>query len=377
MWGRAAYGTRPQATASFVDAASRFGITTVGTLLAVPADLEVAEDLLKNDELPIRMVVEALGPNVEARKALETYAREGKSPNVDRLRIGPPTYPLDGSMLSGRAALFQAYADAPWTSGALSMAPGTFQDLVKGWASGKEGVVLDASGSLAVHMVIDASERSREADPSPVPGQARPLLRVDGVDLVEGDDRSRLALLAKSGWVVSLQPTRLPYRAYMAHAIGEERMKEALPYRSLVDAGVTVAINSNWPMSAQTFQPTQILKWAVSGGEGRSQEALSMEQALKAYTAGAAGALGLSDRLGSIEVGKQADLVVLDRNPLEMASSPELLPGVPVRMTIASGTVVFEERKTAAGPAPEKAAVAMAGKRPASSSVPPPPASRD
>src|SRR5262249_11691010 len=152
VWSQIPYETRRQATASFVDAASRFGITTVGSLLAVPADLEVAEDLLKNDELPIRIVVEALGPNVEARQALESYARDGKSPNAERLQVGPAVYPLDGSMLSGRAALFQAYKDAPWTSGALSMAPGAFQELVKNWATGKESMVLDASGSLAVHM---------------------------------------------------------------------------------------------------------------------------------------------------------------------------------------------------------------------------------
>src|SRR5262249_50726514 len=101
VWSQIPYETRRQATASFVDAASRFGITTVGSLLAVPADLEVAEDLLKNDELPIRIVVEALGPNVEARQALESYARDGKSPNAERLQVGPAVYPLDGSMLSG------------------------------------------------------------------------------------------------------------------------------------------------------------------------------------------------------------------------------------------------------------------------------------
>jgi len=249
-------------------------------------------------------------------------------------------------MFTGKAALFQAYKDAPWTSGSLSMSPDKIQDLVTSWASGAEGMVLDASGSLAVHLLIDASERSKESISGATP--ARPLLRVDGLDLVEGSDRARLSRLAESGWVVSVQPTRFPYRMYLAKAIGEDRMKQALPYRSLVDAGVKVAINSNWPMSAQTFQPTQVMKWAVTRSGLQQEEALSMEQALRAYTADAASALGLSDRLGSIEVGKKADLVVLDRNPLEMTATPEALPEIAVRMTVASGTVVFEERKTAA-----------------------------
>jgi cytosine/adenosine deaminase-related metal-dependent hydrolase len=94
----------------------------------------------------------------------------------------------------------------------------------------------------------------------------------------------------------------------------------------------------------------------------RTEEGLTIEQALRAYTADAAKALGIADRIGSIEVGKNADLVVLDRNPLEMTATPEALPDVPVRMTIASGTVVFEDRKTASMAPVAKGTIAVAGK---------------
>jgi predicted amidohydrolase YtcJ len=208
-------------------------------------------------------------------------------------------------------------------------------------------VVLDASGSLAVHLVVlDASEQTKAS--SGGSGEAKRVLRINGLELLEGADRARLPLLAESGLVVSLQPTLFPYRIYLANALGDERMKQAMPYRSLVDAGITVAINSNWPMSAATFQPTQVLRWAVTRTGWRPEEALSMEQALCAYTAGAARALGLGDQVGSIEAGKKADLVVLDRNPLELAATPDALPAVSVRMTVASGNVVFEERSVTA-----------------------------
>jgi len=360
LWGQISPELRRQATASFMDAAGRFGITTVATPLALAADLQTAEDLLKDGELPIRVVAQALGANEEARAALESYARERKSPNADRLQVGPPIYPVDGSMLSGKAALFQAYKNAPWTSGSLSMSPDRIDAVLKESASGSEGAVLDASGSLAVHLLIDASQQYKASGAAT--GTPAPVFRVDGLDLVEGSDRGRLGLLAQSGWIVSLQPTRFPYRVYLAKAIGDERMKEALPYRSLVDAGVKVAINSNWPMSAMTFQPTQVMKWAVTRSGWRKEEGLSVEQALRAYTTNAAGALGLSAEVGSIEAGKKADLVILDRNPLDLESTPDALPDVAVRMTIASGSVVFEERKTAAAAPAGKTTVVATGK---------------
>jgi predicted amidohydrolase YtcJ len=370
VWGQLPAETRRQATVSFLDAAARFGITTVGTPLATLADLETAESLLKDREMQVRVVAEALGPNKEARNALDAYSREKKSPDADRLQVGPPMYPLDGTLISGKAALFQGYQDAPWTSGSLAMSPEEIQGRVKEWASGKQSVVLDASGSLAVHLVVlDASEQAKASaagagatgsSTAAAAGEAKPVLRINGLEMMEGADRARLPQLADPRIVVSLQPTIFPYRMYLANALGDERMKQALPYRSLVDAGVNVAISSNWPMSAATFQPTRVLHWAVTRTGWHPEEALSMEQALRAYTAGAARALGLESQIGSIEAGKKADLVVLDRNPLSLASTPDELPNVAVRMTVASGSVIFEERKVASS-APRQQAPSSPG----------------
>src|SRR5262249_29368599 len=98
VWSQVPPELRRQAMASFLDAASRFGITTVGTPLAVGADLETAEALLKDHELPIRVVAQALGPNAEARQALDSYAK--KAPSSDQVQVGPPVYQVDGSMFS-------------------------------------------------------------------------------------------------------------------------------------------------------------------------------------------------------------------------------------------------------------------------------------
>jgi hypothetical protein len=190
--------------------------------------------------------------------------------------------------------------------------------------------------------MLDAAEHAvREQIPAPA---TRPLLRVDGLELVSASDKARLPLLAKAGVVVTLQPTLFPYRIFMANALGDARMQQALPYKSLVEAGIPVALSSDWPMSSQTFQPTQIMEWAITRTGWRAEEGLSREQALKGCTTDAAKALGLESRLGSIEAGKKADLVVLDRDPLDPAVPTDALSDIAVRMTIRGGEVVYENR---------------------------------
>ena len=342
VWGLLPETARRAATVRFFETASRFGITTVGSTLAVPADLLMDEGLLKLGEMPVRVVAGAFGPNEEARRALEDYRSKGRSPDRDRLMVGPALYPLDGSPIGWGAALFQAYEGAPWTSGTLTMPPEDVDRRIASWAAGRDSLVLEASGSLAVHMILDATERA------PRTGERPSLLRADGLQIIAAPDRDRLVRLAERGVVVSLQPTLFPYRVFIEEAIGKERMKDALPYRSLVEAGIPVAINSDWPMAAQTFQPLQIIEWAVTRTGWRPEEALTVEQSLRAYTADAARAIGIEDRVGSIEAGKKADLVVLDRNPMRAALATDSISGIPVRMTLSGGSVVFEDRRAAA-----------------------------
>src|SRR5262249_16217157 len=146
--------------------------------------------------------------------------------------------------------------------------------------------------------------------------------------------------------IASLQPTRFPFRLFLQSSIGEEQMSQAMPYRSLVDAGVPVAISSDWPMTAQTFKPTQLLEWSVTRAGWHPEEGLTVAQALRAYPRDAGRAIGMLDTVGTIEAGKRADMVVLDSNPLDMAQTPERLSEIAVRLTLSDGSVEFEDRPT-------------------------------
>ncbi|WP_162958841.1 amidohydrolase [Nocardia yunnanensis] len=92
-----------------------------------------------------------------------------------------------------------------------------------------------------------------------------------------------------------------------------------MPLRTLIDAGVILAGSSDYPSADYRVLPAvqAAVTRTVAGGEQYApQEAITTEQALRAYTMGSATALAVADTVGSITVGKQADLVILDTNPL-------------------------------------------------------------
>ncbi len=345
IWALLPEEVRRDATVRFLDAAGRFGITTIGDPLMVPADLALDESLLRDKALPVRIVAGTLREDAASNAAFDDYRKGKRSPDPERLSVGPSLQILDGSLLGWGAALFQVYRDSAWTSGFMTMPPERIARLLADDA-GDGGFLVEASGGLAVHLFLDAFDR--------LPAASRPamLLRADGLQLVAPADRERLAGASKRGLIVSLQPTRFPYRLYIQDSLGAERAKEAMPYQALLHAGMTLAINSDWPMTAQTFQPTQIVEWSVTRAGFGAEEALSIPQALRAYTADAARALGLQDKVGSIEAGKKADFVVLDSNPIDLDSAPDRISDIRVRMTFSSGALVFEDRRVADGPHP-------------------------
>ena len=349
VWALQPETARRDAMQRFEETAVRFGITTVGSPMMVPADLLTAESLISEGRMPVRLVAGALAANTDARAAFDDYRAAGKSPNADRLSIGRSLYQLDGTVLGWGAAQFQAYKDSGWTSGQLAMPPDAIDRLVRGATTAQtSGVTVDATGNLAVHVLFDALEKDPAAQ-----------IRADGLQVMTPGDRERLPRIAKTGLIVSLQPTRFPFRLFLQASLGEEQMAQALPYRALIDAGLPVAINSDWPMVAQTFKPVQLIEWSVTRAGWRAEEGLTVPQALRAYTSDAARALGLQDVIGSIEVGKKADLVVFDRDPLELAATPDQLSELAVRLTIAGGSIEFEDRPSARATA---AASGTAGK---------------
>jgi predicted amidohydrolase YtcJ len=203
-------------------------------------------------------------------------------------------------------------------------------------------VHLHTIGDRAVRESLDAIEAARGAN-----GVRDARHHLAHVQLVHPDDQPRFAEL---GVVANAQPYWAASSRYVDELtlpfIGEERARYHYPFASLVDAGARLAFGSDWTVS--TANPLPQIEVAVTRVQHPSrdtepllpEEALDLETALAAFTRGSAYVNFLEDETGSLEPGKLADLVVLDRDLFDRGAGP--IGEARVLLTLVEGEPVYD-----------------------------------
>lgn len=255
----------------------------------------------------------------------------------DKLRMNGVKLYLDGALGSRGARLKAPYADDPGNSG-LSLLDGTqLRNLMSRAAIDRFQVAVHAIGDAANAEVLDAIEELSET----YGGDRR--WRIEHAQVVDPVDIPRFAA---HGTIASMQPVHQTSDRLMAEArLGPERLAGAYAWRSLMEAGVPLAFGSDAPVEAPN--PLEGLAVAISRtdaegqpfGGWRPEEAVSREQALAAYTAGAAYAGFAEGRFGRLAVGERADFLVLDRDPL--TAGPDEMRSIRVLQTWVGGQRVW------------------------------------
>jgi len=250
----------------------------------------------------------------------------------DRLSIGPLKLWTDGGMMARTAALTEPY---------LTGGSGQLQDdselmaavILDGHAAGWQ-LAVHAIGDRAIDFALDSIEEAQRRLP-----RADARHRIEHCGLVRPDQLDRIAEL---GVVPVIQPTFLAdngddYAAIM----GPERAPWLYRGRAFLDRGITVAGSSDRPVSdGAPLRAMQFMveRTAASGLAVGPDEAVSAEEALTAYTLGAAYACRLEHLLGSIAPGKLADFAVVADDPRSVA--PSRIGAVEVLATILDGEFV-------------------------------------
>jgi predicted amidohydrolase YtcJ len=239
----------------------------------------------------------------------------------DHLRLDGVKLYADGALGSRGALLKAPYADAPGQTG-LAITPKTaLKNMMSRAALDHFQVAVHAIGDKANAEVLDAIEAMAPT----YPGDRR--WRIEHAQILDPADLPRFA---KLGVVASMQPVHQSSDRLMAEArLGPARLKGAYAWKSLSDTGAKLAFGSDAPVEAS--DPFAGIATAISrtGPDGQpfggwqAQERVSREQALAAYTAGAAWAGFAEGRFGRIAVGERADFVLVDRDVM-LASPSEI-----------------------------------------------------
>jgi predicted amidohydrolase YtcJ len=173
---------------------------------------------------------------------------------------------------------------------------------------------------------------------------------------------------AKLSVIASMQPYHtIDDGRWAERFIGPERSETTYAFRSLLDTGARLAFGSDWYVAPPT--PMEGIYAAVTRRtlDGKHPDGwipnqkISVEEALRAYTIDAAYAAFDESRIGSIEPGKLADLVVLDRNLFDIPA--EELNTVPINTTIVGGKVVYRKSATTSSDGAGKSAAAAVGSK--------------
>lgn len=276
-----------------------------------PRSLAAWQLLRERGQLGLRVVKQIQGPYL--KQALELGLRSGFGD--DWLRLGSVKVFMDGALGTRTAAMFAPYEGEPANAGMALMDKEELFELATRAAAGGLAMTVHAIGDKANHDVLDVYEMLRRAEP----GGGAPLRhRIEHVQLLHPDDYARLGRL---NVIASMQPLHATSDMLMADRYWGRRCAGAYAWRTQLQAGVVLAFGSDCPV--ENFNPFWGIHAAVSrrradGSPGPggwySEQRLSVEEAVRGFTLGAAYAGLMENWLGSLAPGKLADLIVIDRD---------------------------------------------------------------
>ena len=279
----------------------------------------------------------AVTPISQWERLRDTVASRGKGD--DWIRIGGLKGFVDGSLGSHTAAMLAPFTDSPADSGFLV---NTEADLYSWTANAdKSGLQLmvHAIGDRAIRTQLDIFERVQKEN-----GAKDRRFRIEHAQHIAPVDIPRFA---KLGVIPSVQPYHaIDDGRWADKVIGAERSRTTYAFRSLIESGARVAFGSDWFVAPPS--PLEGIYAAVTrrtiddkNPDGWvPEEKITVEQALRAYTIDAAYSSFDEAIKGSIERGKLADLVIIDRD-LTKIPAPSIRDAK-VLKTIVGGRVVFE-----------------------------------
>ena len=281
---------------------ARAGVTEVHDMDVAPQTVGITRELAESARLAVRVQSFVSAQNNEWVDANLLPA------GGERQRTAGVKMYADGALGSRGAALISNYEDAPHRGSVLLTTEQMEQKVLQAAQAGWWSIAIHAIGDAAVRNALDAYERVRQH-----PEGTDVILRIEHAQHVNVADVPRFAELHV---IASVQPTHAESDAQMASSrIGEHRLQDAYRWKSLLDSGAQMCFGTDAPIESESALRTidvAINGYAVPGRGHQRSECVSLEQALNSVISSAHASAGVDFRRGSLAIGMDADLVVLD-----------------------------------------------------------------
>ena len=303
---------------------------------------DLFDELRKNGELTARFYISyfldppGLTPEIRSslEKARATY-------HDDWLSAGVVKTMLDGVVESHTAAMLTPYADNPAIKGKTFWEPAQYQVTVTELDKNGYQIFTHAIGDGAVRLALDSYKNMSATNGT---HDSRP--RIEHIETITAEDIPRFG---KEGVIPSMQPLHAypdadTLEVWLKNA-GTQREPLAFAWHSIAQDGGRLAFGSDWPVvtinpwpGVQTALTRQTADGKPAGGFVPAQS-ITLEQTIEAYTMGVAYAGKREKTEGSIENGKLADVIVVDRDLFNV--NPHTIDQTKVLLTMVGGKVVY------------------------------------
>jgi predicted amidohydrolase YtcJ len=327
------------------------GITGVHEMGIDDATAAVYERLARADRLPLRVYAYLAGDPGNLERV-----RVAPAPPVGRFALRGVKYFADGALGSRGARLYRDYDDDPTNRGLWVTAPDQLALAIDAAVSGGWQTAIHAIGDAAIGSVLDAylvAQKKHEGDRR---------LRIEHVQVIEMEDVPRLV---ESRAIASMQPTHATSdMTWAGQRVGDNRLRLAYAWRTMLDKGVPLAFGSDFPV--EDVRPILGIYAAVTRQDAEGKPAdgwqprqrISLDEAIAAFTRGAAYAEHAEHVRGMIAVGRDADVTVFDR----ALSADRSLLDTGVALTIVGGVIASptEVGRAAAPQAVRRSTIAYA-----------------
>ena len=316
-----------------MEEARRLGVTSIHDI-SYDNHFKALQKAEREGRLTSRLYTRLLLKNYKTMIANEIQYNFGN----DLLKIGSLKDFTDGALGSKTAYMSEPYIDDPKNFGLPmeDLQTGKLEEMIIESDKNHLQCSIHAIGDKAITELLDIIEKMKNKNP-----EWDRRFRIEHAQHISRNDIKRAA---KLGVIISAQPYHLHDDGCWAEGvIGSERIKDFYAFRTLLDSGIKLCFGSDWSVSS--MDPIQGIYVAVTrttadGKQFVPEERITVEEAVDCYTINAAYAGFQEDKVGSIEVGKMADMVVLSKNIFEI--KPEEIKNVKNEMTIFNGEIIYK-----------------------------------
>ena len=333
--------TQKLGNTKFLRQATEKGVTAIGNAYNFERHLAAWQALKAGGELELHVVLFQNGNfgTGELTPVADLLARyeDYDLPGPPGVKIG-----LDGAVESGTSPMVDGYAD-PSIEAELVIEPKTLSDYVAELDEHGFQVKIHAIGDLAVRAAVDALEPVIRASGGNVNRH-----HIDHNSHVKPVDMDRMADLGIPATIWAVLNAPVSYNLVIVRPmLSDAQWARAYPNREMLDAGVHLAMHTDapqanmWPWFGMEASVTRGYPGKPDVPPMGPDQALTLEETIRIHTVNGAWTLRLDDVTGSIEVGKSADMIILNHNLFEIPETE--IHRTEVEKTIFKGEVVFKK----------------------------------